>query len=36
MVKTIFKQLGSAYTMQGDYHLSNLIFPAKEECFIGV
>lgn len=36
MVKTIFKQSGGTYTMQGDYRLPNLTLPAEDERSIGV
>jgi len=36
MAKTIFEQMGGAYTMQGDYCLPNLTLPPEEERPIGV
>ena len=35
-MKSIFEQLGGAYTLQGDYRLPNLTVPAEEERPIGV
>ena len=35
-MKSIFEQLGGAYTVQGDYHLPNLTLPTEEERPIGV
>ena len=35
-MKSIFEQIGSAYTLQGDYRLPNLSLPAEEEHPIGV
>lgn len=35
-MKSIFEQIGSTYTMQGDYRLPNLTVPAEEERPIGV
>ena len=35
-MKSIFEQIGSAYTLQGDYRLPNLTLPAEEERPIGV
>lgn len=35
-MKSIFKQIGGTYTMQGDYRLPNLTVPAEEERPIGV
>lgn len=35
-MKSIFEQLGGAYTMQGDYRLPNLTLPAEDERPIGV
>ena len=35
-MKSIFEQIGSAYTLQGDYRLPNLTVPAEEERPIGV
>lgn len=36
MAKTIFEQIGGAYTMQGDYILPDLKLPEKEVREIGV
>lgn len=36
MAKTIFEQMGSTYTMQGDYCLPNLTLPPEKERPIGV
>lgn len=36
MDKTIFEQMGSTYTMQGDYCLPDLTLPPEEERPIGV
>jgi len=36
MNKTIFEQMGGAYTMQGDYCLPNLTLPPEKERPIGV
>lgn len=36
MTKTIFKQMGGTYTMQGDYCLPDLTLPTEEEQPIGV
>lgn len=36
MNKTIFKQMGGTYTMQGDYCLPDLTLPPEEERPIGV
>lgn len=36
MAKTIFEQAGGTYTMQGDYCLPDLTFPAEDERPIGV
>ena len=35
-MKSIFEQIGSAYTLQGDYRLPNLTLPAEDERPIGV
>lgn len=35
-MKSIFEQQGGTYTIQGDYHLPNLLPPTKEEHAIGV
>lgn len=35
-MKSIFEQQGGSYTMQGDYHLPNLLPPTEEERPIGV
>ncbi len=35
-MKSMFEQMGGAYTMQGDYHLPNLLPPTEEERPIGV
>lgn len=35
-MKSIFEQIGGAYTMQGDCRLPNLTLPAEEERPIGV
>ena len=35
-MKSIFEQSGGVYTMQGDYHLSNITLPAEDERPIGV
>lgn len=35
-MKTLFEQQGGTYTMQGDYHLPNLLPPTEEERPIGV
>lgn len=35
-MKSIFEQIGGAYTLQGDYRLPNLTLPAEEERHIGV
>lgn len=31
MTNTLFEQFGGTYTQQGDYLLTNLTLPAKEE-----
>ena len=36
MAKTIFEQAGGTYTVQGDYCLPDLTFPAEDERPIGV
>lgn len=36
MKKTIFEQMGSTYTRQGDYYLPNLLLPAEENKPIGI
>lgn len=36
MAKTIFKQMGGTYTMQGDYCLPNLTLSPEEERSLGV
>ena len=36
MAKAIFEQMGSTYTMQGDYCLPDLTLPTEEERPIGV
>lgn len=36
MNKTIFEQMGGAYTMQEDYRLPDLTLPTEEERTIGV
>ena len=36
MEKTIFEQMGGAYTLQGDYYLPNLTLPAEENKTIGI
>ena len=35
-MKSIFEQIGGAYTLQGDYRLPNITLPAEEERPIGV
>ena len=35
-MKSIFKQIGGTYTLQGDYRLPNLTLPAEEKRPIGV
>ncbi len=35
-MKSIFEQQGGTYTVQGDYHLPNLLPPTEEERPIGV
>lgn len=35
-MKSIFEQIGGAYTLQGDYRLPNLTLPAEDERSIGV
>lgn len=35
-MKTLFEQMGGAYTLQGDYRLPNLTLPAEEKRSIGV
>ena len=35
-MKSIFEQQGGIYTVQGDYHLPNLLPPTEEEHPIGV
>ena len=30
MKKTLFEQMGGAYTLQGDYYLPDLVLPAEE------
>ena len=35
-MKSIFEQIGGAYTMQGDYRLPNISLPAEDERPIGV
>ena len=35
-MKSIFEQIGGAYTMQGDYRLPNITLPAENERPIGV
>ena len=35
-MKSLFKQQGGTYTMQGDYRLPNLIPPTEEERPIGI
>lgn len=35
-MKSIFEQIGGAYTLQGDYRLPNLTLPAEEKRPIGV
>lgn len=35
-MKSIFKQIGGTYTLQGDYRLPNLTLPAEETRSIGV
>ena len=35
-MKSIFEQIGGAYTLQGYYRLPNLTLPAEEERPIGV
>ena len=35
-MKSIFEQIGGAYTLQGDYRLPNLTLPAEDERPIGV
>lgn len=36
MEKTIFEQMGSTYTLQGDYYFPNLSLPAEENKPIGI
>ena len=36
MEKTIFEQMGGAYTLQGDYYLPNLTLPVEENEPIGI
>lgn len=35
-MKSIFEQIGGAYTMQGDYRLPNISLPAEDERPVGV
>ena len=35
-MKSLFEQMGGAYTMQGDYYLPNLTLPAEENKIIGI
>ena len=35
-MKSIFEQSGGTYTMQGDYRMPNITFPAEDERPIGV
>lgn len=35
-MKSIFEQIGGAYTMQGDYRLPNITLPAEDERPVGV
>lgn len=36
-MKSLFEQMGGTYTLQGDYHLPNLVLPAaKENRSIGI
>ena len=35
-MKSIFEQIGGAYTLKGDYRLPNLTLPTEEERPIGV
>ena len=36
MKKTLFEQMGGAYTLQGDYYLPDLVLPAEENRSVGV
>lgn len=36
MEKSLFEQIGSTYTQQGDYLLPNLVLPAEDERPIGI
>ena len=36
MNKTLFEQMGGAYTLQGDYYLPDLVLPAEENRSVGV
>ncbi len=36
MEKTIFEQMGGAYTLQGDYYLPDFVLPAEENRSVGV
>ena len=35
-MKSLFEQMGGAYTLQGDYYLPNLTLPAEENKIIGI
>ena len=35
-MKSLFEQMGGAYTLQGDYYLPNLTLPAEENMIIGI
>ena len=35
-MKSLFEQMGGAYTLQGDYYLPNLTLPAEENKTIGI
>lgn len=36
MKKTLFEQMGGAYTLQGDYYLPDLVLPTEENKPIGI
>ena len=35
-MKSLFEQMGGAYTLQGDYYLPDLVLPAEENRSVGV
>ena len=35
-MKSLFEQMGGAYTLQGDYYLPNLTLPAEENKIMGI